>query len=1251
MPSYRNLMDESPDPPRFSTTSSNNRFAGETPFRAAVPACSSGNLFSPIAGTQSSEGGLFGRYGTDEDAPGEEEEDVDAEYEVDDNPVAQRKPPGKAAAAGGKYSSPTDGDDEESPYAHADDDEEEEEEEEEEEGEGEGQSDEADDEDGDSGEYYDDEDATGDSYEQSSANGDTVQEESPDREATPRQKRPAYHRRGKRSVSIGTFLAHNPPSLIVQSNTLLSSLVKLLSPSDQEEDNIFAIGSFSRLGSAPSSSKKASYIAKHVSLFLTHLQHVSKTSAEPAIGKAYYLAWLLLSLHHPSVTSTPAALAKGTASPPSPIETYKAFLKTHHPNPSIEDLETLHAYHPTPCASPAFWDVVAHLTLRGELMEAESLLSRGGWENIMQDAPMGNSSSNEFKYTDDEVTVIERLVSGGAKLVAAAPQLFAKGKAEHERVAEWRIYRGRVHAAIEELKMLSHNAPSNTQDDEAEEGDVDYRYEMVLSTKNGFTTQTRQFTKVPRNKGKKGVVRGDDRPITRVPSDVEMGLMSVYLILVGKIDGILTLADRWEEAVLGVAIWRRYLDPEELEEEEEEGGDGMGFEGMVGDMGRQSSFFGRNIRTSAMFRSAIGGAQKTAAKDADKKSRRLRRTYDELETLKHAYTRVTRRDLPLNTTNMLEVGVGHVLQGDWKKVLDILVSADEGMVAYCVVEFVAEVAKMGEWRTEGCEDWVVGAGTDLGMSLLRGFRDEDVTGSRGGAEAGLVVAASGSDAERERIKRVRRWEEKLVEAYVRCLVKAGTVKEAEGDEMEVDNGNEARAEKVEGWEVAMQLLQRWGVITAGEATEWGRKIAVEILSSLPLTSTQQVEKLLHHAKSNSLPETYVSISASYARRLYSDSQLGPALLYFSRAGNRQKIHAILTRLLAQSLMLSTAYPPWDKLDPTFRSLLSHPGAGIATDESLGFGGEEEILRFELSGYAAVRGFYEARDHGDKSRAARALVALIRSAGEMVDGGQGVDGGWPSAVEWWVAGVLIGEVLVFLGGEKRVLAVREMFDVLKVIQDFVASIAVSYPAQPASSQQQQHSATNRRTAKLNKAEIFLRKTLFAYRSPHEIPKLLAQKMSKGSFSQLGGGGTDSFGMGSSWQHLEHPGDEDMLGSESERDEDEDEEDEDDEEGGEVLAGDMSPEGFAGIKRGWDWRASLVRVLDREEHGLRRRGGRKGGVASSSGVLETVVRIARVGFARELARGWLDGEGSWGWRRRWLGVGVLGTRRRGQGSQEG
>ena len=123
-------------------------------------------------------------------------------------------------------------------------------------------------------------------------------------------------------------------------------------------------------------------------------------------------------------------------------------------------------------------------------------------------------------------------------------------------------------------------------------------------------------------------------------------------------------------------------------------------------------------------------------------------------------------------------------------------------------------------------------------------------------------------------------------------------------------------------------------------------------------------------------------------------------------------------LLQRSLRAHAAFPPEHKLDARFAAILSSPGACAS-----------EILRFELSGYAALRHFYERRGSAPAT-AVRALTAVVRSAGEPIDGGVW-DREWESPVEPTVLPAVLAELL----GCVAALGTQDALDVAKVLTDW------------------------------------------------------------------------------------------------------------------------------------------------------------------------------------------------------------------------
>ncbi|KAI5781932.1 hypothetical protein EDC01DRAFT_619355 [Geopyxis carbonaria] len=222
------------------------------------------------------------------------------------------------------------------------------------------------------------------------------------------------------------------------------------------------------------------------------------------------------------------------------------------------------------------------------------------------------------------------------------------------------------------------------------------------------------------------------------------------------------------------------------------------------------------------------------------------------------------------------------------------------------------------------------------------------------------------------------------------------------------------AAQIEGWEFGVGVLSR---------VKDGKLLTSKLLSDIPLTSAERVDKLLQHCTDTSLPTTASSIAYSWATKLQqtTPNAHGNILQYLALAPDhpsaRADMHKLLTSLITTTLRSGT--PP--TADDTLAELLTTPSA-VRSD----------LLRFELAGYAALRHYYEIRT-ADPAAATQALVAVIRSAGEGVDGGVW-DRAWEAPVEPAVLPLLWRELL----GCWQWMGVREALDVAKGVTDWEAA---------------------------------------------------------------------------------------------------------------------------------------------------------------------------------------------------------------------
>ncbi|KAF1851599.1 uncharacterized protein K460DRAFT_324638 [Cucurbitaria berberidis CBS 394.84] len=159
----------------------------------------------------------------------------------------------------------------------------------------------------------------------------------------------------------------------------------------------------------------------------------------------------------------------------------------------------------------------------------------------------------------------------------------------------------------------------------------------------------------------------------------------------------------------------------------------------------------------------------------------------------------------------------------------------------------------------------------------------------------------------------------------------------------------------EGWEMAIQVLGRLDdSIAANERIE-------RILNELPLESAVRVDKITQLCHNLGLSQHALTIAEKYAEHLRANTQnYGDTLLYYARAHDARKIQEVLRVLVAHCLVKSVAYPPRDELDDALNSLITSPKQTLTNLASLD-SEAASLLSNHLSGYATIRKFYDLRD--------------------------------------------------------------------------------------------------------------------------------------------------------------------------------------------------------------------------------------------------------------------------------------------------
>ncbi|PWW75563.1 hypothetical protein C7212DRAFT_21176, partial [Tuber magnatum] len=291
-----------------------------------------------------------------------------------------------------------------------------------------------------------------------------------------------------------------------------------------------------------------------------------------------------------------------------------------------------------------------------------------------------------------------------------------------------------------------------------------------------------------------------------------------------------------------------------------------------------------------------------------------RRREKDLIRLSKVTERLVESEMPLDPTNELELAAGACLVWDPNVVVQVMPKFSL-LVASALVEIcgVAGSIQRGKIGSEATT-----------RRMMGGFDEEEL------AVFGMN-RGPGTEAEKA---------DGVVKAYATGLFGVEWVDEKA---------------QVEGWEVAVGVLYR---------VRGGRETSGKLLTQLELTSKERVEKLLTYCGENNLEDEASEIAASFAERLSGTTSYGDSLHFFALANDRFSLHNILTKLTTSSLLHSTPSPAPSSLDPVLSDLLKTP-TSIPSP----------ILRFELSGYATLRNFYESRDSGDHRRAVNALVAV------------------------------------------------------------------------------------------------------------------------------------------------------------------------------------------------------------------------------------------------------------------------------------
>ena len=280
---------------------------------------------------------------------------------------------------------------------------------------------------------------------------------------------------------------------------------------------------------------------------------IGPAESEPALHKSIFLAALLLELRHPPAAKGKQALAvtrldrsstlskslQDSPIPANPTAFPKILIdwmdKEHNAYQStIDEVQSLH---PNPTAHSNYWDIIHICTMRGKLDEAVRILRRS---NFYHARTAGEDGQGDEGYNAIQVKNIERVVNRAIQVLELCPAL--RDDDWNITGNEWIIFRKRVQQAMDDLATFA----------EGRDRDLDSTQSTFESSNFGLLSTTMSLTQSTR------------RAESRVPWTVYQKLKVTYGILLGEATEILSSAQDWVEATVGLTVWWNGDDDEDI---------------------------------------------------------------------------------------------------------------------------------------------------------------------------------------------------------------------------------------------------------------------------------------------------------------------------------------------------------------------------------------------------------------------------------------------------------------------------------------------------------------------------------------------------------------------------------------------------------------------------------------------------------------------------------------------------------------
>ena len=387
------------------------------------------------------------------------------------------------------------------------------------------------------------------------------------------------------------------------------------------------------------------------------------------MNKASFLSTLLLHIHHPPAAKGKQAFAisrpnrlstfsnsiNSFSTPARPTAFPKVILKwlEEHHNPYRTAIVDLQTHHPNLPSHLHYWDIILSSTLRGKISDVIRVLKESDFRNARTARDDGHSQDG---YQGSQLGNIDRVINRAIQVLELCPAL----RSDDWTVtgSDWTIFRKRVEQAVGDLATFA----------EGHDRDLDPTQSTFEAENFGITNPDMTLSRTSR------------RAESKVPWTIYQNLKAMYGILLGGATEIISFAQDWVEATIGLTAWWDGDDDDEIA-----------------------------VASLAMSRRSMVRSQSRAPRsvDADTIGAYLRR-------LAYAFERVTDHNddeaFQINPMNPVEIGLASTFEGNVEGVIGLL-----RCWSLPIASAVVEVASQGGWLE-----------ASAGGGIVDGFNESDL---------------------------------------------------------------------------------------------------------------------------------------------------------------------------------------------------------------------------------------------------------------------------------------------------------------------------------------------------------------------------------------------------------------------------------------------------------------------------------------------------------------------------------------------